>query len=84
MALLESQRGADAGVRRRIIVGVAVVVDIADIRGRARVNRQLPPVAARTNTTVNQRITIAFFSYQIFLLVYYPPSSILAIKRLLS
>ena len=52
--VLESERGADASVAGSVVVGVAVVVDVADVRGIRPVRRQLPPVAARTT---NQQIS---------------------------
>ena len=42
---LESERRTDVGIRRVVVVGVAVVVDIADVRGVAVISRGLPPVA---------------------------------------
>ena len=58
---MESERRVNAGVRRNVVVGVAVVVDIADVSGGLTASRRLPPVAATTATTVFQRITNAKF-----------------------
>ena len=47
-AALESQRRVDPGVGGHVVVGVAVVVDIAHISGIATIRRTLPPVAPAT------------------------------------
>ena len=60
-AALESQRRVDGPVRRHVVVGVAVVVDIAGVRGGLPLSGRLPPVAAATGTTDIQRITSAKF-----------------------
>ena len=49
-AALESQWDVDAPMRRHVVVGVAVVVDKADIAGGLPTGRRLPPVAPGTTT----------------------------------
>lgn len=57
---MESERNPIL-VRRIVVVGVAVVVDIADVRRVARVRGQQPPVAARA---AKQHITVVIvYSY---------------------
>jgi len=53
---LESERDANPSVAGIVVVGVAVVVDVAEIRGIRPVSRHLPPVAARTTNQHIQRI----------------------------
>ena len=57
----ESERGADVGVGRVVVVGIAVVVDIREVR-RA-VGRLQPPVAAITAD--NQGIGITSGSFEV-------------------
>ena len=58
---MESERRVDVAVSRPVVVGVAVVVDIADVSGRLPLSSRLPPGAATTTATVIQRITNAKF-----------------------
>ena len=58
--VLESERGADTRVTGDVVVGVAVVVDVAEVRGIRPVSRRLPPVAAGTKPAKIQRITDKF------------------------
>lgn len=46
----ESGQTPNAGVRRRIVVGIAVVADIAGIRGRSAVNGAKPPIDTISKT----------------------------------
>lgn len=41
----EADGRRNPGVRRIVVVGIPVVVDIADIRGVTAIDRQQPPVA---------------------------------------
>ena len=54
---MESEGRANAGVAGIVVVGVAVVVDVAEVRGIRPVSRRLPPVAAGTKPAKIQRIT---------------------------
>ena len=51
--LMESDGGGNPIVRRIVVVGIAVVVDIAPVRG-AGIRRQQPPVVA---AQILQKIT---------------------------
>lgn len=52
-AELESQGRVNIAVRRGIVVGVAVVVDNADVSGGLALSRSLPPIAAALERRVN-------------------------------
>ncbi len=54
---MESEGRANAGVAGIVVVGVAVVVDVAEVRGIRPISRCLPPVAAGTKPAKIQRIT---------------------------
>lgn len=54
---MESEGRANAGVAGIVVVGVAVVVDVAEVRGVRPISRCLPPVAAGTKPAKIQRIT---------------------------
>ncbi len=54
---MESEGRANARVAGIVVVGVAVVVDVAEVRGIRPVRRRLPPVAAGTQPAKIQRIT---------------------------
>lgn len=43
---MESERHPDVGISRIVVVGIAVVVDIAEVSGRVR--RLQPPITAIT------------------------------------
>ncbi len=49
-AVLESERHTNPPIRGDVVVGVAVVVDIADVGRRGTVSGGLPPVVAGTTT----------------------------------
>lgn len=55
----ESERHPDVGVGRVVVVGIAVVVDIAEVRGRVR--RLKPPVTAITADNRKKRNYFLFF-----------------------
>ena len=48
---MESDGRGNVGIRRIVVVGIAVVVDIAPIRGIARVGNKYPPVVAAPNNS---------------------------------
>ena len=54
---MESEGRTNARVAGIVVVGVAVVVDVAKVRGIRPVSRRLPPVAAGTKPAKIQRIT---------------------------
>ena len=57
LADMESEGHTNAGVAGIVVVGVAVVVDVAEVRGIRPISRCLPPVAAGTKPAKIQRIT---------------------------
>ena len=50
---MESERGAHPLVAGAVVVGVAVVVDVAEIRGIRPVSRQLPPIGPTATPAVS-------------------------------
>ena len=63
LASRESGRRADAGVRGVVVVGIAVVVDIAPVRGIPRIHREYPPVVAATQEYFQQKITVCYLLF---------------------
>ena len=54
---MESEGRTNARVAGIVVVGVAVVVDVAEVRGIRPISRHLPPGAAGTKPAKIQHIT---------------------------
>ncbi len=57
LADMESEGRTNARVAGIVVVGIAVVVDVAEVRGIRPISRCLPPVASGTKPAKIQHIT---------------------------
>ena len=58
---MESEGHANARVAGGVVVGVTVVVDVAEVRGVRPVSGSLPPVAPRTPTSIYSALPLLLF-----------------------